>query len=139
MNSSKISRARRIISRALLVASLPLVFLGLIDPLEGGIALLLALVSLSAAFLAAGYWPRKSLWVPFVLAIAVGVIALLVAIFGMDRVDNEPPMFPLMALLWLYRVMVVVTLVGLVREVIRAFRGTTLTSMQQDSQGNQWP
>lgn len=133
MNSSKISRARRIISRALLVASLPLVFLGLIDPLEGGIALLLALVSLSAAFLAAGYWPRKSLWVPFVLAIAVGVIALLVAIFGMDRVDNEPPMFPLMALLWLYRVMVVVTLVGLVREVIRAFRGNTFTSMQQDS------
>jgi cytochrome c-type biogenesis protein CcmH/NrfF len=60
------------------------------------------------------------------------VIALLVAIFGMDRVDNEPPMFPLMALLWLYRVMVVVTLVGLVREVIRAFRRTTFTSMQQD-------
>ena len=133
MSSKEISSARKIIARALLIASLPLVFLGLIDPLEGGIALLLSLLTLSAAFLAAGYWPKKALWVPFVLAIAVGAIALLVAIFGIDRVDNEPPMFPLMALLWLYRVMVVVTLVGLVREVIRAFRGTTFTSMQQDS------
>ena len=132
MSSKEISSARKIIARALLIASLPLVFLGLIDPLEGGIALLLSLLTLSAAFLAAGYWPKKALWVPFVLAIAVGAIALLVAIFGIDRVDNEPPMFPLMALLWLYRVMVVVTLVGLVREVIRAFRGTTFTSTQQD-------
>ncbi|MFM2022770.1 MAG: hypothetical protein RIR89_162 [Actinomycetota bacterium] len=133
MSSKEISSARKIIARALLIASLPLVFLGLIDPLEGGIALLLSLLTLSAAFLAAGYWPKKALWVPFVLAIAVGAIALLVAIFGLDRANNQPSMIPLIALLWLYRIMVVVTLVGLVREVIRSFKSTTFNTSEANS------
>lgn len=128
MSSKQISKLRVIVARSLFVASIPIVFLGLIDPLEGGIALLFSLVILSAAFFAAGYWPSKSLWIPFALAIAVGVLTLLLAIFGMDRVDNQPPMFPLIALLWLYRVMVVVTLVGLVREVIRAFKSSPFSA-----------
>ena len=133
MSSKEISKTRRVIARVLLVASLPIVFLGLIDPLEGGVALLISLATLSAAFLAAGYWPKKTLWVPFLLAIVVGVSAILLAIFGMDRVDNAPPMFPLIALLWLYRAMVALTLVGLVMEVIRAFKANISSSPQQNS------
>ncbi len=128
MKSKEISRARRLTARVLLVVSLPIVFLGLIDPLEGGIALLISVATLSLAFLAAGYWPRKTLWVPFVLAIVVGAIALLVAIFGPGRVDNAPLMFPLIALIWLYRAFVVAALVGLVMEVIRIFKASTFES-----------
>lgn len=128
MKSKEISRARRLTARVLLVVSLPIVFLGLIDPLEGGIALLISVATLSLAFLAAGYWPRKTLWVPFVLAIVVGAIALLVAIFGPSRVDNAPLMFPLIALIWLYRAFVVAALVGLVMEVIRIFKASTFES-----------
>jgi len=128
MKSKEISRARRLTARVLLVVSLPIVFLGLIDPLEGGIALLISVATLSLAFLAAGYWPRKTLWVPFVLAIVVGAIALLVAIFGPSRVDNAPLMFPLIPLIWLYRAFVVAALVGLVMEVIRIFKASTFES-----------
>lgn len=122
MSSKEISRPRKIIARILLIVSLPIVFLGLIDPLEGGIALLLSVLTLSVAFLMAGTWPSKALWIPFVLTLVVGAIALLVAIFGLDRANNQPQLLPLIALLWAYRALVVVTLVGLVREVIRAFR-----------------
>lgn len=124
MSSTRISSSRRIIARVLLIVSLPIVFLGLIDPLEGGIALLLSVATLSFAFLAAGYWPRKTLWVPFLLAIVVGAIALLVAIFGLDRADNASPMFPLITLIWLYRALVVAALVGLAMEVIRIFKAS---------------
>lgn len=128
MKSKEISRARRLTARVLLVVSLPIVFLGLIDPLEGGIALLISVATLSLAFLAAGYWPRKTLWVPFVLAIVVGAIALLVAIFGPGRGDNAPLMLPLIALIWLYRALVVAALVGLVMEVVRIFKASTFES-----------
>lgn len=125
MSTLEISRLRKLFGRVLFIAALPLVFLGLIDPLEGGIALLLALVTLIAAFLLVGYRPRKSLWVPFVLAIAVGAAALLLAIFGLDRIDNQQPMIPLIVLLWLYRALVVATLVGLILEVVRVFKSST--------------
>ena len=125
MSTLEISRLRKLFGRVLFIAALPLVCLGLIDPLEGGIALLLALVTLIAAFLLVGYRPRKSLWVPFVLAIAVGAAALLLAIFGLDRIDNQQPMIPLIVLLWLYRALGVATLVGLILEVVRVFKSST--------------
>lgn len=125
MSKKEISPARKFLARALLIAALPLVFLGLIDPLEGGIALLFALATLTAAYLLAGYRPRKLLWVPFLLAIVVGAVTLLFAIFGLDRADNEPPMLPLIAMVMVYRVIVVATLIGLVLEVLRAFKAST--------------
>ena len=136
MSSREISRTRKIIARSLLIVSLPIVFLGLIDPLEGGIALLLSLITLSAAFAIAGSMPSKALWIPFGMSIVVGVITILVAIFGMDRANNQPQMLPLIGLLWIYRALVVVTLVGLVREIIRSFRVGASTNSPSTSQGN---
>ncbi len=128
MSTGEISKARRNFGRALLIAALPLVFLGLIDPLEGGIALMLALTILTVAFFSAGYRPRKLLWIPFLLSITVGALTLVFAIFGLDRVDNQPSLIPLIALLWLYRAMVVATLVGLVLEVIRVFKPSSASA-----------
>lgn len=136
MSSKEIARPRKIIFRSLLIVSLPIVFLGLIDPLEGGIALLISLITLGAAFAMAGSWPSKSLWIPFVLSVVVGVITILVAIFGMDRANNQPQMLPLIALLWIYRALVVVTLIGLVREIILAFRGEKPSDSTSKPQGN---
>ncbi|MFM1992921.1 MAG: hypothetical protein RL600_749 [Actinomycetota bacterium] len=125
MSAKEISRARKFLARALLIAALPLVFLGLIDPLEGGVALVFALATLTAAYLFAGYKPNKTLWIPFLLAIVVGAITLLFAILGLDRGNNRPSMIPLIAMVWVYRVIVLATLIGLVLEVIRAFKAST--------------
>ena len=125
MSAKEISRARKFLARALLIAALPLVFFGLIDPLEGGVALLFALATLTAAYLFAGYKPNKTLWIPFLLAIVVGAITLLFAILGLDRGNNQPSMIPLIAMVWVYRVIVLATLIGLVLEVIRAFKAST--------------
>ena len=125
MSAKEISRARKFLARALLIAALPLVFFGLIDPLEGGVALVFALAALTAAYLFAGYKPNKTLWIPFLLAIVVGAITLLFAILGLDRGNNQPSMIPLIAMVWVYRVIVLATLIGLVLEVIRAFKAST--------------
>ena len=125
MSAKEISRARKFLARALLIAALPLVFFGLIDPLEGGVALLFALATLTAAYLFAGYKPNKTLWIPFLLAIVVGAITLLFAILGLDRGNNQPSMIPLIAMVWVYRAIVLATLIGLVLEVIRAFKAST--------------
>lgn len=109
-------------SRLLFVLALPFVFLGLIDPLEGGLALLLALVIYIVAFLLAGYGPSRSLWIPYLLSFLIGGTGLLLAIFGIDRVDNEPNLLPLAVFNWLYRAAVIATLVGAILTVIKSFR-----------------
>ncbi len=119
---SQNSSWRKILSRALFVLVLPVLFLGLIDPLEGGLALLLAGAIYLAAFLLAGYGPKRVLWVPYLASILIGTVVLVLAIFGFDRVDNEPSLIPLAVGNWIYRFAVVSTLVGGVITAVQSFR-----------------
>lgn len=113
---------RIISSRILFVLAVPIVFLGLIDPLEGGIALLLAALIYALAFFLAGKGPKKYLWVPYLIAAIVGGAVLLFAMFGVDRVNGEGLPGPVIVGLWIYRVAVLLTLAGSLTTAILSFR-----------------
>lgn len=118
----EVSNRRVLLARICFLAAIPLTLLGLIDPLEGGLALLAALIVYAAGFLIYGRGPDKILWIPFVVASLIGLIVLLFAIFGLDRVGEEGQMPPLIIGLMVYRAAVAVTLVGSVITAIRSFR-----------------
>jgi hypothetical protein len=113
---------RIVLARILFILTIPIVFVGLIDPLEGGIALLLAGVVYFFAFQLAGYGPRKYLWVPYALSIAIGVITLIYAMASPPRVDGQELAVPIAVGVWIYRVAVLATLSGAITTAIFSFR-----------------
>lgn len=114
---------RLLIGKILLFLALPFVFLGLIDPLEGGLALIVAAVIYLVGFLLLRRFPTKLLWISFSVAILVGAAALVMAIMRLDFTNQPQPIsFPLIALLWAYRVAVLVTLAAGIREAVRLLR-----------------
>lgn len=113
---------RIVLARILFILTIPIVFVGLIDPLEGGIALLLAGVVYFFAFQLAGYGPRKYLWVPYALSIAIGVITLIYAMASPPRVDGQDLAVPIAVGVWIYRVAVLATLSGAITTAIFSFR-----------------
>ena len=76
-------RPRLIAGLVLGVLALPIVFLGLIDPLEGGLALLLALTIGVVVRLLSGVPVPRLAWISMVATLAIGVLALALAIAGM--------------------------------------------------------
>lgn len=113
---------RLIIYRILLLLAVPIVFVGLIDPLEGGIALILAGFVYVIAFLVGGQKPRKYLWIPYLASMVIGAVVLLFAIFGVERVDNAPLTAPIVVGVWIYRVAVLFTLAAALSTAILSFR-----------------
>ncbi len=113
---------RLVIHRILLLLAVPIVFVGLIDPLEGGIALILAGFVYLVAFLVGGRKPTKFLWISYLSAVVIGAIVLVFAIFGMDRVSDRPEMIPLAIGNWIYRVAVLFTLAAALNAAILSFR-----------------
>lgn len=120
-------RTRLIIAIALAVVAVPFVFLGLIDPLEGGIALLAAIaLGVVARLLSRVPFPKLT-WIPMVTAVAIGVITLGLAILPApvetaQGVGRGGLWLPIIVLLWTYRIAVVVALVGAVAYVVRLIR-----------------
>lgn len=105
-------KARSFIGKALLVLVLPFVFLGLIDPLEGGLSLIVASLIYAVAFVLLKAAPSRWLWIPFAAALVTGIAAILWAIFA--REGQQPGPLPpfLIYLLWGYRLAVGFALVG---------------------------
>lgn len=112
-----------------MLAALPFVFFGLIDPLEGGISLLIAGAIYVVGYSIAKEKPAKYLTIPFALSLTVGVIALVMAItkWPMESEPGGPP--PFIFLLWAYRALVLVTLVGAVLSVWKQFSGGKETAV----------
>lgn len=113
---------RLISHRVLVVLAVPIVFLGLIDPLEGGIALLVAGLIYAIAFLLVGKGPKKYLWIPYISSIAVGAIVLLMVIAEPQRFDGDGLPGPVIVGLWIYSVAVLLTLAGSITTAILSFR-----------------
>lgn len=120
-------KTRRIIAFILMILVLPLLVLGLIDPLEGGIALIAAMVIYVVAFVLAGHRPPGMLWIPFVVAIVVGALTLWFAIANLEFTSTPEPLnLPVRIGIWVYRAAVALTLVGGIRVAWRM--GTALRS-----------
>lgn len=125
-------RTRRIIAAVLKFIALPLLVLGLIEPLEGGIALLAAIVvGLAVGALSRVRLPAL-LWISLLATVAVGVLTI-----GLAIIENPPgtmggtagnPVFPLIALVWVWRAGVIIVAAGAVLYIVRLFRALRASS-----------
>ena len=79
-------KARQITGLVLAVVALPLLFLGLLDPLEGGIALVLgAMLGLGAWWVSRVPVPKFT-WISLAVSVSIGVLTLLAALLLRDPV-----------------------------------------------------
>jgi hypothetical protein len=119
-------RTRRIIAIVLAIVTVPVLVFGLIDPLEGGIALLIA-IALGAVVWALARVPLpKLLWISLIVTVAIGALTLGLAILNLEEPNGTGtatnPMLPLAALNWVWRASVLVVLAGAVLYIVRLFR-----------------
>lgn len=113
---------KAVVARILLFLALPVVFVGLVDPLEGGIALLMAGFIYLVAFMMLGKKPKKSLWVSYITAITLGAIVLGFAMFiHFTQGDQETLSRFVVGGNWFYRVAVLATLAGGILALPQAF------------------
>jgi hypothetical protein len=119
-------RTRRIIAIVLAVLTIPLLVFGLIDPLEGGIALLIA-IALGAVVWALARVPLpKLLWISLIATVAIGALTLGLAMLNLEEPNGSGtaanPMLPLAALNWVWRAGVLVVLAGAILYIVQLFR-----------------
>ena len=125
-------RTRRIASLILGVIALPVIVIGLIDPLEGGLALLLAVGLGVVVRLMSGVPLPRLAWISMLVTIGVGILALVLAIAGMpteaeqevgpDVTAGNPLGGGLRILVWIYRLGVIFVLAGGVVYLVRIGR-----------------
>ena len=119
-------RARQVIGLVLVIIALPLVVIGLIDPLEGGIALLADLLLGLVAWLVSRVPVPTFTWISLAATLAFGALTLVLALtlppveMGPDMAAN-PVMgrWYLAALNWVWRIGVLVTFAGGIWYVVR--------------------
>ncbi|WP_136709061.1 hypothetical protein [Agromyces sp. H66] len=119
-------RTRRIIAIVLAFITLPFLVFGLIDPLEGGIALLAA-IALGVVVWALARVPLpKLLWIPLIVTAAIGALTLGIAMLNLEEATGDGtatnPILSVVALVWVWRVGVLVVLAGAVLYIVRLFR-----------------
>ncbi|WP_448002187.1 hypothetical protein [Agromyces bauzanensis] len=127
-------RTRRIIAIIVAIAALPLLVFGLIDPLEGGIALLAAIVLGVVVWALARVPLPKLLWISLIATVALGALTLGLAMLGVEEATGDGtatnPIFPLIWLLWLWRAGVLVVLAGAVLYIVRLFQSLRPSAAQ---------
>lgn len=122
-------RPRLIASLILGIITLPFLILGLIDPLEGGIALIVALGLGAAVRLLSGVPVPRLAWISMLVTIGVGILALALAIAGMpaesmqevgpEATAPNPLSAGVRILVWVYRLGVLVVFIGAVVYLVR--------------------
>jgi hypothetical protein len=119
-------RTRRIIAIVLAILALPLLVFGLIDPLEGGIALLAAILVGVVVWALARVPLPKLLWIPLVATVALGALTLGVAMLNLEEMTGPDtaanPVLPVFALVWVWRLGVLVVLAGAILYLVHLFR-----------------
>lgn len=104
-----------------MILVLPILVVALIDPLEGGLALLLAAIIYTVAFGIRKEKPIKLLWIPVVIAFGVGIAVVTLAVLSPASSQGAPLHTELVVGVWLYRLAVLVSLVGGILTAISAF------------------
>jgi hypothetical protein len=125
-------RTRLISAIILAIIAIPVLVLGLIDPLEGGIALLVAVALVVVARLLSRVPVPKLTWIPMAAAIAIGALVLSLVIFANPSAQGDgsvpsPANATVIALLWTYRVAVLVSIAGAVVHVVRLIRAVRMS------------
>lgn len=121
------TRFREVLAAVLAVLMVPTLALGLLDPVEGGLALLAAIVlGVAVRTLSRVPVPRLA-WVSALVAVALGAAAILVAVTTRPAPDasgrvTSPLSGGLLVLVWGYELAALVTLVGGVLYVVRVIR-----------------
>jgi hypothetical protein len=125
----ELSTLRKVAFGGLLITAIPFLVFGLIDPLEGGISLIIAWGIYLAAFIVGRSKPPRYLWLPLLVATLIGLIVLVLATFRYQLVGEEQA-FPIALVVgnWLYRAAVLTSLVGGVITVIRSLKSPTSTT-----------
>lgn len=117
-------RGRRIAGLVIALFSLPVIFVGLIDPLEGGLALLLGLALGAAAWLVCRVPVPPLAWIALAVTLAIGLLALVIAAttgpLPTDGGATNPVFGNVLVriLVWVYRLGVLVTLAGGITYVV---------------------
>lgn len=119
--------ARRIVAAILAGLTMPVVVLGLIDPVEGGVALLLAAVLGGIAWLVGRVPLPRLAWIPWMCAVGIGVLALVAVSIPYWGQEHRPRggegLTPaLVVVLVAYELAVGVTIAGSVQYFIRVVR-----------------
>ena len=129
-------RARLIIGLVLAILDLPILFVGLIDPLEGGIALLFGLIIGLVVWVVTRVPVPRFTWISLAATMAVGALTLILALtlppVQIDEGVASPVVGypPLAALNWVWRIGVLVTLGGAIwyiSRIVQAMREPSLT------------
>ena len=119
-------RTRRIVAIVMAFLTLPFLLSGLIDPLEGGISLLVAIVLGVVIWAAARVPVPKLLWISLIATVAVGALTLGVAALTVEEATGSGtatnPILPVVGLVWLWRIGVLVVMVGAIVYLVRLFR-----------------
>jgi hypothetical protein len=117
---------RRVVAVVLAVLAMPILALGLIDPLEGGLALLGVIALAIVVRLLSRVRMPKLAWISMLATVTIGAATLVIAATTVRSGGSTgEAMSPLSAgtvvLLWVYRVGVLVTLAGAVLYLVRLF------------------
>ena len=130
-------KTRWIIGLVLMVLAVPLIFIGLIDPLEGGIALIIGAGLGVGAWLVSRVPVPKFTWISLAVSLGLGVLTLLAAVFLRDpasvdtatgemTASNPLATVPIaVVLLWAYRLSVLVSMAGGVYYLVKIARAAT--------------
>jgi hypothetical protein len=130
-------RSRLIASLILGIITLPVIFVGLIDPLEGGLALLVGVgLGLAVRLLSGVPLPRLA-WISMLATLGVGILVLALVIFavpsetvqevGPDVTAPNPLNAGARILLWVYRLGVLVVFAGGVVYLVRIAQALRVT------------
>lgn len=119
-------RARQIIGLLLAIVALPFLVLGLIDPLEGGIALIVGLLLGVAGWLISKVPVPRFTWIALAATIAVGALTLVLAL-TLPPIEMGPDSAAgpvagrgfLVGLNWVWRIGVLVTFAGAIWYIVR--------------------
>lgn len=119
-------RTRRIVAIVVAFIALPFLVFGLIDPLEGGIALLGAIVLGFVVWALARVPLPKLLWIALIATVAIGALTLGIAMLSVEEATGTGtatnPILPVVVLVWVWRAGVLAVLAGAIVYLVRLFR-----------------
>lgn len=114
--------SKGLISKALLFVAIPALILGLFDPLEGGLGLLIATAIYTVAFGLIRSKPPRTLWIPLASTVVFAALTVAVAVLVSETSQAEGLPGYLIAMIVIYELGAFVTLLAGVHTAYRSLK-----------------